>query len=152
MSGALVHSPADVLLQAMIDLALVVDPSLPLADWQGFSGEQPTAPDNCVTVYDTQGRDLARRGIGGQRAEHHGVQIRVRSVDHETGYLKARALAVALDADSNVLNRAVHLGGHVYNVQSFCRTGDVIAVGKDTPTSKLSIFTINAVVPIRMTS
>lgn len=145
MSTPLAHSPADILRRTLIATGQGNDP--PTSPWPVYAAGEPNAPDNVVTVYDTLGRGDGRAMPTGERTEHHGVQVRVRAGTHKDGYAKARAVAVALD--ESIYDVAVTLDAQQYLVHSVTRTGDVLALGKESPTSRRSLFTINALVTIR---
>jgi hypothetical protein len=129
----------------VIPIGLVTDPTLD-QPWPCYASDEPDIPDNCVTVYDTQGRDDGRSMIDGERYEHHGIQIRVRAQSHIFGYLQSRQIAVALD--QFVVGAGVTVSGHSFFVPCVSRTSGVIPLGRDTPNTKRRIFTINAVCPI----
>jgi hypothetical protein len=153
LPGILYHSPALIIARLMIGLGIVADPDVsPLGAWPVYTSNEPSSPDNCVTVYDTLGRDYGRTMIDGERQEHHGFQVRIRSVDHPTGYAKARALAVALDAKAvwHVTVSGEQLSPHSYCVWSVSRTGDVIDLYKNVPRTKRDVFTFNATTSIRL--
>lgn len=147
MAGALAHSPADVLRRWLIGAGLGLDP--PSEPWPIFVGAEPAAPDNCVTVYDTLGRAGGFNMTDGERRESHGFQVRVRAAAYPTGYAKARAVAVALDKDTNFDTVAV--GGINYLVHTVARTTDVIPLGQDQ-TSRRVLFTVNGLIFVRTKS
>lgn len=141
-------SPADVIQRLLIGLGLVSNPTLGL-DWPAYVASEPDRPDDCVTVYDVQGRDFGSHQIDGFRVERRGFQVRVRARTHLTGYPKARQIAEALDTD--VLSETVVAGpGVVYCVHCCDRTSDVIPLGKDAPTTKRSLFTVNGLVTMKL--
>jgi hypothetical protein len=151
MPGILANSPADVIAQLLIEMGLVTDPTLvPLQAWPVYVDVEPTTPDSCVTVKDTEGKDDGRTMTDGERHQHHGFQVRVRSAAPPIGFVKANAIAVALDQQVN--QALVTLGSHTFIVYEITRTGDVLPIGKDTPNSKRSVFTVNCVSPIRQVS
>lgn len=148
MPGTLTHSPARIVAQMLIGMGHGTNPlAEPLGDWPVYADAEPPLPDSVITVRDTAGRDGGREHVQGERAEHHGILIRVRSSTHEGGYAKARALAVALDQD--VYQESLSISGSSYRVHCVTRTGDVIVLGKQLPQNKRSLFTINALVAVR---
>jgi len=149
MSGSLVHSPQDVVRYLLIDNTQGTLPS-DNDSWPIYTDNEPESPDNCVTIYGVESRDVGRRHVDGRRIEFHGIQVRVRSMGSQTGYIKARQIAVSLDED--VLRDTVTISGSVYLVHSVDRVGDVIRLGKEKPNSNRYIYTINAVSPLRQTS
>ena len=148
MSGALVHSPADIMRRLLIAKSQGTDPDDGLA-WPIYATSEPDLPDNCLTVFNTQGRDGGRVKQTGERQEHYGFQVRVRSLRADAGFLKARAVAIALDQD--VYDDALTLDLTGYLVHSLTRTSEVMDIGKDVPGSKRSVYTINAVATINQT-
>lgn len=137
------HSPADVLAQLLIALGLATDPEAsPLGEWPVYVGMEPSSPDSCITVYDTtaSGGDF-RTMPDGALPDRYGIQVRVRSADYLTGYVKAWALREGLAV--NAYANAVALDGANYIVHAATGLGDVLSLGKDAPSSKRSLFTIN---------
>lgn len=102
-------------------------------------------PDEVLTVYDTAWQDDGRAMVDGEEFRHYGFQVRVRSGDHPTGWVKAFAVRYYLA--EGLYDWEITIDGALYRV--WCANGnDIIVLGKDTPTSKRSLFTINAVAPI----
>jgi hypothetical protein len=123
-------SPAKVLYDLLLYLGLTT------AQDSSVSRELQV-PDDRVTVYDTEGRDLGREMSMGWRLEHRGFQIRVRSRDYATGYDRAQGIALALDA--------VYRTNGLHAVY---RTSPVLYVGTDSPTNQRRIFTLNGLVAL----
>ena len=146
MSGTLTHSPADVVRNLLIGLGFGTTPS-DAGSWPIYVASEPNTPDSVITVFDTVGTDSGREMVLGERQEHHGIQIRIRDAEHADGYTKARVIAVALD--ETIVNNTSNVSSTGYTVYAITRTSDVLAIGKETPTSKRSIFTINALVALR---
>ena len=95
MSGLLAHSPAAIVRQLLIDLAIGSE----AASWPVYATSEPDEPDACLTVYDTAGRLQGRTHPDGEVQGLDGVMIRVRAADAESGWAKANAVAIALDED-----------------------------------------------------
>lgn len=146
MPQTLTHSPAKILRQLLIDLSLGTLPSAN-GSWPVYATHEPNLPDNCITVYDTVGTDDGRSMITGELWGHDGFLVRVRAADHDTGWLKADAIQTGL-AES-VYDRTVHVSGSTYLVHAVTRIGDVLTLGTESPTSKRSLFTINATVSLK---
>lgn len=152
MPGPLTYSPADVIRQLLIDLALAND--FDSLTWPAFSAQEPSSPDNLITVFDTPSVEEGRIHVSGEKAEHHGVQVRVRANTHTEGFAKARAIAVGLD--TQVYQATVHVVAAQYLVHSVNRSGGVISLGKElipfgkeVQPAKRSIFTVNFLVSVR---
>jgi hypothetical protein len=132
----------------MIDpLALGGNPNTdPLPGWPVYVAAVPDTPDEVMTVTDTAPTNDARSMIDGTRFVHYGFQVRIRSTTPAKAALKAFAVRRAFD--ESVHNRLVTIDGVEYVVGSISNA-TVLAVGKESPTSKRSLFTINALVSLR---
>jgi hypothetical protein len=83
----------------------------------------------------------------GQLWQHYGLQIRIRSVDHYTGWTKADSIRVAIS--ETVYVPVVVVDTNQYVVHCFAGISPVLTVGKDIARgSKRSIFTINCLLVI----
>jgi len=149
MSGALKHSPSDVIQQLLIDLGqgtAVADSGA----WPVYASQTPDTPDSCITVVDTAGQKQGRMMVDGEVQEFPGVQVMVRCANPVTGWTKARAITVALD--EGVTNTGVTIDGSVYVVYNVSRSSGPLSLGKDAPNSKRNLFSINATVTLRQTT
>ena len=146
MSGSLAHSPAMILRQALVDLALGTAPA-DAGNWPVYVSQEPDSPDSVITVYDTAGVKDGRDQVSGRVYEHYGAQVRVRDANHAEGYAKAQTVAVALDESLRL--RVVTVSGSRYVVYGVTRTGTVLSLGKDVATSKRNLFTFNVLVALR---
>lgn len=144
MPGTLTHSPADILRYALASLGL--GSLAPASPWPVYAGQEPSSPDDCITVYDVAGTDSGYVQQG-ERQEQHGWQVRIRGQDHATGYTKARAVAVALDED--LYHLTVTIGAASYLIWSATRTSDVLALGLESPASQRHLFTVNGTICVR---
>jgi hypothetical protein len=138
------HSAAHVLAKVLVQIGAATDPADSEA-WSVFVAAEPNAPDNAITVYDTQGTDQGRRMIDGSLSGMSGVQVRVRSANHSTGWLKAQKLQDMMALE--VLNQTVTIDQTNYRLNSVDKIGDVLAIGKG-PTGSTHKFTINALVSL----
>lgn len=149
MPGLLLHSPAQVLQYLLVSLNLGTLPTAK-TEWPVYAPEfGRNSPDSAIAVKDTAGRTHGRTMPDGRRQGQDGVQIMVRAKDHNTGYPKAIAVAIALN--QSVYDAAVTIGGSTYRVHSvYC--GDVLGLGKEDPQSERNLFTVNALLDVRMLS
>jgi hypothetical protein len=143
VSQNLTHSPADVIRRLLIALGVGTDPDA-LGEWPIFASGEPAVPDNCITLYDTAGAGGGRMMVNGELVSFDGIQARVRASTHPVGWKKADEIQTAFAMD--VYNETVVLESVTYRVFSISRIGDVLALGKESPTSKRSLFTVNATV------
>ena len=95
MSGALTHSPAEIIRQLIIDLGFGVNSTT--EDWSVFSYTEPNTPDNAITVYSTAGRKQGAFMVNGQTQMFSGIQVRIRGNDKRETFAKSSALANGFD-------------------------------------------------------
>lgn len=145
MSGVLLHSPGDIVRRALIAIGQGLDP--PSTPWPIYADAEPNSPDNVITVYGTSGNMDGRMMADGSWVVHHGIQVRIRSATPTAGFVKANAIAVAMD--QSIYQQGITISGTSYLVHSISRKGEVIPLGKEEPGSKRNVFTINAVVVIK---
>src|SRR5215472_5350045 len=98
MTTTLLNSPAEIVRAALIEVGVADDPS-PWMDlvngnggvkpsntmWPVFVWGEPSNPDNCITLYDTDGIDHGQSMVDLQLFAHYGIQVRIRSTDQRTG-------------------------------------------------------------------
>lgn len=146
MPGPLQHSVGDVVRQLVVDQGWGIDYAGDRTSWATFEGAEPDFPDDCITVYDTQGVDHGRVGVTGERQESHGFQVRFRSRTKSLGFAKAREVAVGFDV---VYLATVYVDEVAYVVQSVKRNGEPLYIGHEAPNSKRFLHTLNCVVSLR---
>jgi hypothetical protein len=134
-------SPAEVLRVLFVNLGLGSDPASNSA-WPIYVSNEPSDPDDCITLYDLVGAKYERAQPTGEVLGFDGFQVRVRSTDYPTGYTRADAIHTALA--ETVYQNTVTLGASKFYVHDINRIGDVIPLGVDNPRSKRNLFTINA--------
>lgn len=148
----LAHSPAEVIRYLLIQLGLGTDPEArPQGLWPVAAAGELTTPDETITVYDTAGTGDGRTMPDGAAHEHQGFQVRVRSRTHRGGgWAKANVVRETLARSVELTTVTFTEDGVTYRYLVRCVTGigSVIVVGKETPTSRRSIFTLNAVVAL----
>lgn len=142
------YSPADIVRRLLISLGAGVSPSNG-ALWPVYATSEPGTPDNVVTVYDTAGLDDGRAMVDGELFRHLGFQVRVRSIDHRSGWDKASEIQNLL-ARSTYDEVVAMPDDTRYLIHCVSRIGDVIALGKEVPNSKRSLFTVNATVTLTL--
>lgn len=150
MGSPTLNSPAEIVQALLVVLGQGTNPLVGSiasnSAWPVYATSEPNEPDNCITVYDTTNQTDMRAMWDGSYSRHYGVQVRVRSVDHPTGHQKIHAIGTALA--QNVGGRAgsivVSCGANTYTVLAMAKIGGTIYLGKDTPRSKRSLFTLNA--------
>ena len=148
------HGVAEIVQQALINIGAGSDPDLdPLAGWPVYHDGSPDSPDEMVTVRETAGVGAGRAMVSGVPAEHHGVQVRVRGRTYSSA--KARANLIRTLLNETAYQTHVALGANQYLVHCFSAVSGVLPIGEDSkgePGSARSVFTINALCPIRKLS
>lgn len=144
------HPVGEIIQQLLVDLSLGVlgtyaSGSYTGGAWPVFSPGEPAVPDNCITVRTTEGRTDARSMITGEVYRQHGFQIRIRAKDEPTGWQKAEAVREAIEL---MYQKVVHLDAKNYLVHCCSGIGSVLQLGKETPNSARSLFTVNATASI----
>lgn len=151
----LTHSPAQIIRDLLVDLGLGVLPSAG-GNWPLFVTSIPDSPDSIITITDTLGTSDGRIQPTGEAAEHPGFQVAVRDSNHQDGWEKANAIRVALSetvaSNSVSITDNVGTGTSEYVVFAVTKIGGIIVLGKELPTSKRHLFTINATVALRQTT
>lgn len=149
MSGSLTHSPARIIATMLEDLGEGTLASSGTGDWRIAYAQEPDNPDDMITVYDTTGIIHGRAHTSGEVFQSYGIQVKVRSADHDSGYTKAKSIATAFD--ETVKYAGVTIGASQYRVYAISKRGSVITLGTEEPTSDRRIFTINALASLRQT-
>lgn len=141
------HSPADILAALLVAQSQGGDAEAsPLPAWPVYVTDEPGAPDNVLTVFDTAPVLNGRRMADGVQVQHYGLQVRVRGAAPAAGWAKARSLAVFL-AETVRLNR-VTLEASQYLVSAVSQTS-LLSLGKESPESKRVLYTVNCLAAMR---
>jgi hypothetical protein len=138
----LAHSPADVVRQLLIDLAL----GTAAGTWPVYADGEPDSPDACITVYTTAGRDQGRVMVGNLLATY-GIQVRVRAARYAEGWVKADSIRETLAR--SVYQETPRVDGTLYVVHAIVRIGQVLAIGRDVPKTGRELFTVNCEARLR---
>lgn len=150
MPGTLTHSPARIVRELVILLGQGTDPD-DNGTWPVFADLLPDLPDSAIYVTTTTSLLQGREMVAGQVQEFYAVQIGVRAASPTTGWTKANAVGIALDG-GNGYQRSVTIGANTYQIHAMDRRSGVIAAGKESPTSKRNLFTLNYITSIRQTA
>ena len=142
----LAFAPAAIVRQLLVDLGLGFNPvggDQATLDWSCFYGQEPDRPDECITVFTTEGQDDGRSMMDGEIWHHYGIQIRLRARDERTGYAKLSGIRKTLS--QGVYRRQVTVGPNVFQIQCGAKFSSVLPLGKDISTSKRQLFTLNLI-------
>lgn len=135
----LVHSPAQIISQLLTDLSLAD------SSWPAYYTNEPADPDTVLTVYNTLGvnqRTMPEGVIYSKR----GIQIRARARTAAEGWAKLDAVRGTLSQGIN--KPTINISGTAYTVHGITRIGEIIDVGKESPTSNRHILTLNFVASV----
>jgi hypothetical protein len=138
-SEYLLHSPARICRKLLVDLGLAGDAVPP---WPAFVANEPDAPDEAITVYDSpEGKSDGRSMIDGELWTHPAVTFRVRAASDAAGRPKAAALREAI---RQVWRRQVVVSGTAYVIHAFTGVGQVLSLGHEQPEGKRYVFNVNS--------
>jgi hypothetical protein len=115
--------------------------------WPVYATQEPNQPDDCITVYDTQGLLQGRIQQTGEQVIKPGVQIRVRSTSKATARKKVEDIRDALN--ESVYKVTVVLStSRRYLVHALSQRSDILALGKSRDNSDRYLFTVNYTVTL----
>lgn len=116
--------------------------------WPIYVDQEPDAPDNCLTLYETAGITDGKLGPTGEDTEHHGLQIQVRCEASRpyVGRKKARAVKSTLDQLASPYDLTFE--GISYTIYSFNPQGSIIPLGRDMTNKNRFLWTLNYTVSL----
>lgn len=154
MLSTLAHTPADVVRYVLVDLGLGDLPQQ-LTAWSIYA-ERMGDYDYSICVTTTEGILNGFNQVQGEAFEHHGIQIRCRSVNPAFTYRKMSQVQEAIDKlISSYLITIPDTETGVdcnYIVDAVTRTGTIISMGMEIPQSGRFSYTLNATVTLRQLS
>ncbi len=143
----LTTSPASVIAEYIITtLTTMTKPTLN-NDWPLYISLMPDGDEvetNLGAVYDTVGVNDPRQ-MNGLVPEHPGIQIMIRSQNHEAGYAKIESIGNALD---EVVRAQVFIGEKEFEIHNISRTSNIVSLGVERGTKRY-LFSLNYIVTIR---
>lgn len=146
LPASLDHSPADIV-RALLILKGVGSPPSFSQEWPIYAAGEPGRPDEIITVFDTTGMEDGRSMIDGEIHTHFGFMVRVRGRDHDSAWTKAIEIRALLS--EGVRHDTVVIAGTSYFIYNITRIGAVLTMGKESPSSKRSLCTLNAFLVVR---
>lgn len=144
------HSPSDIVRHLLCEIGIGDLPSDNPSEWAIFESMENDQPDNCITVYCTSGILMGRIQDNGLYKEQYGLQFRVRANSTVEAYRKINEISATID--TVVLENTITIDSSIYTIISINRKGGILSLGKESPTTKRSIYTLNAVASIQMHS
>ena len=153
MGQPTLNSIAEIVQALLIQLGLGTWPPMDTlatnADWPVYATNEPNAPDNCITTYDTTNQYDGRSMTDGEVWTHWGTQIRVRGIDHPTAYQKAFAIKKAISQQVGGAAGVASVttpDGNTYLIGTLAKIVGPVNLGQNMPQSKRALFTLNALV------
>ncbi len=140
----LLISPASILAAYIRSQGTMSDPADSIV-WPLYVSYLPDETEtNAGAVYNTQGIKDGRL-MEGSVIQHYGLQVKVRSDVHNTGWTKAEDISNDLDL---IYREEIEVDSKDYLIHSVNRVGSIIALGTEPGTKKRQLFTINFLVTL----
>ena len=143
----LAASPAYILASYIIDTLRYMTDYNDGSAWPLYISSLPDGDDiqnNAGGIYDTtgllDGKDMRDSVV----VEHHGIQIKIRSIDQQTGWTKMRQIVGDLD---QVQMQEITANDITYEMASISRTSPIACIGTDE--KRRFLFTVNFLATIR---
>lgn len=108
--------------------------------WPIYSTNMPDTPDNCMTVFTTEGVRQGRYMITGAYHYRSGFQVLVRSSTYTPGLDKIKEVIEYLET---VYQEPVTILSDTYTVHSVSITSGPLPLGKSVEDSKRYLFSMN---------
>ena len=145
----LLTTPATVIAAYIINELAIMSRPVDGDDWPLYISHMPDGVNvktNCGCIYDTTGIKDGRLMVG-DVIPHHGIQIRIRSNNHETGWDKIEEIVSYLDAVTNVL---VTVDDEQYLLNNVSRASPIASLGQEAGSAKRRfLFTVNYLVTMK---
>jgi Bacteriophage minor capsid protein len=134
--------------QLIINKGLGVDQTTDTTDdWPVYNNYMPDAPgikDNLITLTDTSGIKDGRIMRSGQTVIHPGIQVKIRAVDFNPGWVLMDAIGTMFDTIANV---AVTVNVHNYVIAAISRNG-IFSLGRESEGKERSFIGMNILVTL----
>jgi len=148
MSGALNHSPGQILQQLLIDQLLGTAPSA-AGSFPVYYSVEVNSPDDLLTTFDSESSKSGKL-FDGTVQEKYGTQVRCRTGSgagaYKTNFRKCNAIVIALDPLARV---SVTIDSNTYLIDELNRVSGPLSIGQDE--QKRRLFTINYLIGITQT-
>jgi hypothetical protein len=118
---------AHVIKQLLIDLNIIqTDNTKNWFTTIAYMPDNTSAPDNIVTITDTEGQKDGRIMYSGETIIHPACQIRTRATDYLTGYAKIRQIQQELD---KVHNYTTQINNNTITIQTLTQQSTIMPMG-----------------------
>jgi hypothetical protein len=149
MESSIPHGPANVLRWLLIDLGVGTDPDDEDDPqdrvWPVHNDSEPDNPDNCITVYQTEGQQDGQDPHSGSLWHHIGWQVRIRSKTREIGTRKANDILTAICGTywrTITITSTVGTLSEDYRVETVTPSGLPLYIGQEQGSNR-HLHTIN---------
>jgi hypothetical protein len=140
----MIHPPSDILRRLLVNAGICSENG----EWPAFVSFLPPEPDASIGIFDTMGMPDGRLMRTGERIEHPGLQIWIRSLDYLTGWTKGYTICKEIDAVAGVY--VEYSAEEMYIVQNISRIGTLLPLGVEEESGKRRHnFSINAITTIQ---
>ncbi len=146
-SDILLTSPASILAAYIKGQGLMSNPAANMT-WPLFISRIPDGTGvatSCGAIYDTTPIKDGRLMVG-PIIQHYGLQIMIRSADHNVGWKKLEAVSVELDS---INNEFITVSDEEYQIYNIKRMGTIISLGAEEGTEDRRLFTANFIVTLK---
>ncbi len=148
-SDILTTTPAFILASYIIanNIGVMTEPDDGL-DWPlhvAYMPDSITVKNDAGALYDTPGLKDGRL-MEGQVISHHGLQLKIRSTDHITGWSKIEAIDSSLSA---VQNDNIIINANEFQINNIKRVGDIISLGRERGSKGRMFFTTNYLITLK---
>lgn len=133
-------SPSLILQTYLIAQGLFVAPNV--GAWPLFISHLPDGEDvddNAGGIFD-DAPFLDGRVMQGENTQHYGLQVKIRSIDYETGWLKGKAI---LDDFESIAKETIVVGSNTYTLWSISAKSGVVFMGTEQGTKRRYMFETN---------
>lgn len=141
------HPPSDILVKYLTDTGLLTDPAIG-GDWPVFISRLPdgaNAPNNCVAIFEQEGRKSTRLMRCGEYNEKPAIQVMLRCSNRADGWKKAGDIARKMWKCS--YEKLVY-GEIVYTIINFSQSTPTLYLGQEEGSKRRHLFSINAFLTI----
>jgi len=140
--------PSEIIAQYMISTASLFTTPSASGSWPLYLSSLPDGiniDDDVAAIYDTSAY-LQGKHMGGSLDQRYGIQFMFRSVNHKTGYEKAKTI---IDAVQNIHNVDEVLGGNTFRIENISASSGVLSLGVEEGTKQRYLFSLNLLATIK---
>lgn len=157
VSNRFLHSPAHIIQQLLINKGEGSDPlNNPTGPWLTRYSSEVSAPDEVMTVYDTEPQEDGQDMWRGRTQQHFGIMVRIRGEDESSAFAKAASVRTCFAEecyqDKVTLLNPTGTGLTTYLVWAVVKPKINGPLGGNVPPTRRNVFTLNALTAITLVS